>query len=64
MKMYIYLGIILLWEGMCLRLKKQLISPITGHSLWNKIVFVYSFVIMIIANLFSLSCALLCCSSK
>jgi hypothetical protein len=41
-----------------------MISPVTGHTVWNiKLFFVYSFVIMKIA-IFSLSCALLYFSSN
>ena len=61
--MDIYLGTGLLGETIYLR--KHLISPVTGDSVWNiKLFFVYSFIITKFANLFSLSCALLCFSSN
>ena len=57
--MDIYLGTGLLGEMIYLR--KHLISPVTGDRVWNiKLFFVYSFIITKFANLFSLSCALLC----
>jgi hypothetical protein len=42
-----------------------MISPITGHIVWNiTFFFVYSDLMIRITNIFSLFCTLLCCSSN
>jgi uncharacterized membrane protein YidH (DUF202 family) len=46
MKMYIYLGIILLCEAICLRYKTFDMSYYKTYSVEHKIVFVFSFLIM------------------
>ena len=48
-----------------LRISIHTISPITGHFVWNiKLFFIYFDLIKSIDSFFSLSCALLCCSSN
>jgi hypothetical protein len=64
-KLEIYLGIILFLEIIISQIKTHMISSITRHTVWNiKFFFLSSDLIMKIVNFFSLSCAVLCCSSN
>jgi hypothetical protein len=47
------------------KIEAHMMSPITRHNVWNiKFFFLSSDLIMRIAQSFSLSCAVLCCSNK